>query len=277
MSGIFKGDSIYKSGGGGGGGYKDGGQLVDGDFIKVENNTVSSYDNVSRDPVNFYFEVKDGEILNSVVELTTAVNATINVYVVKNGFYYLLGNVGVNTVNAGYDYKINITGDSYDVEQVNNISVDPEFVELNGTVYPIKKINGLLWITQDYKGNIPGVTSEVKNGTVYYTNGQIPTDLNVNGFRLPSNSEVTSLFTSLGGGSTAAVALRSTTTWRSRGAKPASCSSTRSTASPRRSTPRCCNSCSSKRSDGIACQTDGSSPARAIRPHTTSRCMISIS
>ena len=52
---------------------------------------------------------------------------------------------------------------------------------------------------------------------------------------------------------------------------------TRSTASPRRSTPRCCNSCSSKRSDGIACQTDGSSPAREIRPHTTSRCMISIS
>ena len=118
---IFKGDSIYKTGAGGGG-YKDGGALVDGDFIEVKNNTVSSYDNVSRDPVNFYFEVKDGEILNSVIELTTAVNATINVYVVKNGFYYLLGNVGGNTVNAGDDYKINIIGDSFSVEQINNIS-----------------------------------------------------------------------------------------------------------------------------------------------------------
>lgn len=33
-----------------GGGYKDGGQLIDADFIEVENNTISSYENVSRDP-----------------------------------------------------------------------------------------------------------------------------------------------------------------------------------------------------------------------------------
>ena len=76
MSGIFKGDSIYKSGGGGGG-YKDGGQLVDGDFIEVKNNTVSTYDNTARDPINFYFEVKEGESINSVVELTTVVNSTV--------------------------------------------------------------------------------------------------------------------------------------------------------------------------------------------------------
>ena len=169
MSGIFKGDSIYKSGGGGGG-FKDGGQLVDGDFIKVENNTVSSYDNVSRDPVNFYFEVKDGEILNSVVELTTAVNATINVYVVKNGFYYLLGNVGGNTVNAGDDYKLNVTGDSYSLEQVTpgggNI---PSFVTLGGVIYQVKEYNGYLWTLKNLEGDFGIEYMNVpEDGTIVY-------------------------------------------------------------------------------------------------------------
>jgi uncharacterized protein (TIGR02145 family) len=176
MSGIFKGDSIYK-GGGGGGGYKDGGQLVDGDFIKVENNTISSYDNVSRDPVNFYFEVKDGEILNSVVELTTAVNATINVYVVKNGFYYLLGNVGGNTVNAGDDYKVNITGDSYAVEQVTTAGNDP-LLPINGGLYKVSFLNDIgLAFTENLNENVTGsyaYNNDVENtkngyGRIYNT------------------------------------------------------------------------------------------------------------
>lgn len=135
MSVIFKGDSIYKSGGGGGGGYKDGGQLVDGDFIKVENNTISSYDNVSRDPVNFYFEVSDGEVISSIIELTTEVNATINIYVLKGGFYYLLGNIGGNSVNAGNDYKVNIVGDSYSIEQVSGGNTP--ILIINGNPYKI--------------------------------------------------------------------------------------------------------------------------------------------
>lgn len=137
---IYNGPSIYNQGGGGGG-YKDGGALVDGDFIKVENNAVSSYDNVSRDPINLYFEPKDGEILNSIVELTTAVNSTVNVYIVKNGLYYSLGNIGGNSVSAGNDYKINIIGDSYTVENVTGISSDPKFFRLkNGTVTPLNFI-----------------------------------------------------------------------------------------------------------------------------------------
>lgn len=172
MSGIFKGDSIYKSGGGGGG-YKDGGALVDGDFIEVENNTISSYDNVSRDPVNFYFEVKDGEILNSVVELTTAVNATINVYVVKNGFYYLLGNVGGNTVNAGDDYKINIVGNSFMLEVVTPSQAIPEFAEINGNVYPIIELNGYLWTKKNIAGDFGLDFVEVPtNGNTVYVDSK---------------------------------------------------------------------------------------------------------
>lgn len=151
MSGIFKGDSIYKNGGGGGG-YKDGGELVDGDFIEVKNNTVSSYDNVSRDPINFYFEVKEGEILNSVVELTTAVNSTVYVYVIKNGIYYLLGNVGGDTVNAGEDYKVNITGDSYSIEQVSG-GLIPAYLDFDGKNYALKKIGDLYWTTENIVAN----------------------------------------------------------------------------------------------------------------------------
>lgn len=148
-----------------GGGYKDGGELVDGDFIKVENNTVSSYDNVSRDPVNFYFEVKDGDVLNSVVELTTAVNATINVYVVKNGFYYLLGNVGGNTVNAGDNYNLNVVGNSFMLEVVTPSQASPEYADIDGELVPVKLYNNKLWTLTDY--NKPIGTSFIVNQTTW--------------------------------------------------------------------------------------------------------------
>ena len=178
-----------------GGGYKDGGQLVDGDFIKVENNTVSSYDNVSRNPVNFYFEVKDGEILNSVVELTTAVNATINVYVVKNGFYYLLGNVGGNTVNSGEIYNINITGNSFDINQVNNINDDP-IIFIDGYSYGVSKLDsiGLAFTSENLNSEV-GTWKAYNNDNTNRTNGygvlyQPLTVLQSNGILTPAFSGI---------------------------------------------------------------------------------------
>lgn len=162
MSGIFKGNSIYKSGGGGGGGgYHDGGALADADFIKVENNSISTYDNTTRNEINFYFEPQDGEILNSVVELTTAVNSNVNVYVLKNGLYYLLGNIGGNSVNAGNDYKVNITGDSYAVEQVTNVNKDPQFILApNGTIQQLFKLKNNKYIS----GYVGGYNNWVSSG-----------------------------------------------------------------------------------------------------------------
>ena len=202
MSGIFKGDSIYKSGGGGGGGYKDGGQLVDGDFIKVENNTISSYDNVSRNPVNFYFEVKDGEVLNSVVELTTAVNSTINVYVVRNGFYYLLGNIGGNTVNAGDDYKVNITGDSYAIEQVS-APPTPEYALIDGNQYKVLKVGSVLWTCSDLKGT--SFRNAERSGVYYYEPNP---NIIINGWRLPKQNDIGNLNNTYNWAQ-----LRSTTGW----------------------------------------------------------------
>ncbi len=143
--------SIYNIGGGGGRGYENGGKLADGGFIKVENNALSSYDNVSRNDVNFYFEPAEDEILNSVVEFTTAVNATVNVYVLRNGFYYLLDYIGGNTVNAGEEYKIDIIGNSYLIENVINNSSSPEYAVILGDIYPVKEYNGVLWTTKNLK------------------------------------------------------------------------------------------------------------------------------
>lgn len=183
---IYNSPSIYKNGGGGGG-YSDGGSLVDGDFIKVENNTISSYDNVSRDPVNFYFEVADGEVLNSVVELTTTVNATINVYVVKNGFYFLLGNVGGNTVNAGDDYKISVVGNSFILEVETPSQNDPEYATIGDNIYPLLKNNNLLWTCRDLHEG--GFFHWTNNDRYYYS----PQNIVIDGWRVPTEAETINL------------------------------------------------------------------------------------
>lgn len=199
---IYNQPSIYKFGGGGGGGYNDGGQLVDGDFIKVENNTISSYDNVNRNPVNFYLDLKDGEIANAIVELTTAVNSTINVYVIKNGFYYLLGNVGGNTVTAGDDYKVNITGNSYSIEQVSAPPI-PEYVNIDGNQYKVIKVGSVLWTCSDLKGT-SFRNAESANVHYYEPNPNI----RINGWRLPKESDIINLNNTYNWSQ-----LRSTTGW----------------------------------------------------------------
>lgn len=181
MSGIYNQTSIYKQAGGGG--YKDGGELLDADLIKVDNNSISTYDNESRDPVNFYFDVKDGEVINSIIEITTQVNATVNVYVLKNGFYYLLSNVGGNTINANENYKINVTGESFDIEKEDGGGVDPDFADIEGAIYPIKKIGGVYWMLSNLQLD---KFNPYKNGSECYYREKVTTNT---GWRLPTLTE----------------------------------------------------------------------------------------
>ena len=203
----------------GGGGYKDGGQLVDGDFIKVENNSISSYDNVSRNEINFYFEPKQGEVLNSVIQLTTQVNATVNVYYLnENNIFVLLSNIGSNTVNAGDEYSINVTGKSYEVEQETPPNPDPnEYITLlYGKGCKFKKIGSYYWQQYDNVGIIPGVRYKSKNNTVYYNLKDLFAKNNVfdNGYILPNNSCLQNLYTALGKTySTAGEVLKNTSGW----------------------------------------------------------------
>lgn len=165
-------ETIYNYGGGGGG-YKDGGQITDADFMEVKNNSLSYYDNASRGTLNFCIETKDGEITDALIELTTAVNATINVYVVKNGLYYILGHIGSNTINAGDDYKVTITGDSYAVEQV--IGYDPEAkISIGQNMYGVAKVTGAgLYIMTE---NLNEDLSDTSRQTAY--NGDASNRLN---------------------------------------------------------------------------------------------------
>ena len=198
---IFKGDSIYKSGGGSGGGYKDGGALVDGDFIDVENNTISTYENSNRNEINFVLPYSD--VLNAVIELDNNSNATVNVYTVNNGFYVPIGNIGGNTVTAGNSYTVNITGNSFVIEQVSGGGSDPEFATIEGSVYGVKKVNDLFWTTEDFKS----VEYEhvIKNGVYYYPQS---VNINIDGWRIPTKAEKDYLATQY-----TAQQLKSTSDW----------------------------------------------------------------
>lgn len=168
---IYNAPSIYKQGGGGG--YKDGGALLDGDYIKVENNSISTYTNTSRTDINYYFEVKDGEPLNAIIELVNEYNATVHIYIVQNGLLIPLGNVGGDTVNAGEDYKINVVGDSFAIEQVTApVSPDPAAIIIEGSIYGVKKTGNRIWAVEDLKFGLSGTVE--KNDLIYYTWNHIP-------------------------------------------------------------------------------------------------------
>lgn len=169
MSGILKGDSIYKSGGSGGG-YKDGGSLVDAEYIKVENNTVSTYDNTSRDEIKFYLEPKAGEIVNSVIELTTAVNALISVYVYNSvtGIYTPLY-YNINTVSAGDTYNITINGNNFYISDPITPPPNEYLEEVDGVLYRCVKIGTVSFMAENYRGNISGTDKYIYGGVCYYT------------------------------------------------------------------------------------------------------------
>lgn len=188
---IYNAPSIYKQGGGGGG-YEDGGALVDADIIEVKNNTVSTYENTSRNEVDFYIVKEPGTILNSVIEFTTQVNATVNVYYLnENNVLVLLGVVGSNSVSAGDTYNINITGNGYEIEQITPPPApDPDeyMTILYGCKTAFKRFGGWWWQKYDNVGIIPGVRYIARNGTVYYNAADIYAKNNTfdNGYMLPT-------------------------------------------------------------------------------------------
>ena len=200
---IYNAPSIYKQGGGGGG-YKDGGELVDGDFIKVENNSISTYENTTRNEINFYVELNQDETLNTVIEITNNYNATVYFWIVnpETGIFTPLGNIGGDTVTAGEEYNVNATGNSYTVEQVATPTPDPNnYVQmLYGHGCRFKKIGDYYWQTENNIGIIPGVPYIAANGTVYYQlKGLYDQNNNFeHDYILPNGNIVQNLYTSLG-------------------------------------------------------------------------------
>lgn len=195
MSGIFKGYSIYNNGGGGnGGGYVDGGTLTDAEFIKVENNTISKYTNNTRSEINFYFENVDG-IINAIVEISNNNNAVVNVFIKQDEFYYPLGNIGSNSVSSGHNYNVNIIGNSFEVEDVENITNDPSYMYMPETattlegIYSVKKLpNGTIWSGYiKFKNSFQKVYQDLYVGKNYIDDMIAPWV--ANGWRLPTNAD----------------------------------------------------------------------------------------
>lgn len=199
MSGIFKGDSIYKSGGAGGG-YKDGGALVDGDFIRVENNTISTYENTTRSEINFYVEVSQGDTLNTIIELTNNYNATVFFWIMnpETGILTPIGNIGGDTVTAGEEYNVQATGNSYTVEEVTPPNTDEIAVDLGGDMgfYEFIKIGNLYVGKKDLKIVLPGIDSKVINTKRWYKRIDILNNTPTfgAGARIPSYNDIDSIF-----------------------------------------------------------------------------------
>ena len=178
--GVFNGNSIYNDGGAGGGGYADGGELVDADFIKVDNNTLSKYNNISRNVINFYFE--DESILNALIEVYTLVNSTVNIYKKINNSYYPLSIIGSNNINSNENYLITVSGNYFKIE---NATQQDEFIEnINGQYIKCKKIGSLYWTVEDY-GEWWSVSDAVNFNPV-------------NGWRIPGQDDFEALIDTLG-------------------------------------------------------------------------------
>lgn len=162
--------TIYNFGGGSGGGYKDGGELIDGEFINVENMTFSTYDNTNRDKINFYFDPKSGEILDSVIQVKTAVNSVISVYVYDQnlGIYTPLY-YDTNTVSSGNTYNLTIIGNSFVISDPLNTSQNDYVEEINGLLYKCVKIGDKTFMAENYRGSISGATKYETNGDCFYT------------------------------------------------------------------------------------------------------------
>ena len=151
MSGIFKGDSIYKSGGGGGaggGGYSDGGTLNDSYFIKIDNNKIYSYQNTFRTNVNFYYDYDENTFFNSIINVENLnINSNINVYYKKDGFYYLVNSTGQTNVDQNKNYVVNINNGVYSVQE-ETINNAPFYFNFSFGIKKIFKVGNYYW-TED--------------------------------------------------------------------------------------------------------------------------------
>lgn len=129
--GVFNGNSIYNDGGaGGGGGYNDGGDLTPADYIEIENN--SFYKLEGNDAANLNFVI-DGEsgVLNSIVEISTNVDSTINVYVNRDGLLYKLSTID-SLIYQNKSYRLYINGDTYYINEINqSISISKAIINNN--------------------------------------------------------------------------------------------------------------------------------------------------
>lgn len=159
-------ETIYNYGGGGGG-YKDGGALIDADMILLNNNTYYTYNGEGKSEINFYFE-NDDNVLNAVVDLKTDSVVKIGVYIKNGDLLYSLGNIYSNNVNAG-SYRVQIIGRSYSIEEITNDDGKASYLSLDGLLYPIVKIGGLIWTAKDVNISPAGIYVNKTQVTSVYT------------------------------------------------------------------------------------------------------------
>jgi len=191
--GVFKGNSIYNDGaaGGGGGGYNDGGELTPADYIELENNSFYKLEGNDAAYLNFVIDGESG-VLNSIVEISTNVDSTVNVYVRRNGLLYILSAIA-NLIYSNKSYRLVISGDSYTIEEIVNVAPTISKAEINGVYYDVFQFGNKI-ITQDlgawfsgyeFESLLDSLGGEWTYPTQYFIN-QIINDVGIDAMRSTS-------------------------------------------------------------------------------------------
>lgn len=170
---------------GGGGGYKYGGTLEDNTFLFIDNNKVYSYHNESNLNINIVFKKN---IINSIVNIDNDVACTVNVYKEIDNLLYPISYINTNSLSANKKYKVFIIDDSFIIEELNIIgNGDPDYLDINNIMYPVKQIGGYIWTLSNVVVPVSSPTKS-RNGQIYYQNSKQLYELNINGFEVPDET-----------------------------------------------------------------------------------------
>lgn len=226
---LKNGDAVYRSSTG---------------LISTDNNKSSTYTYTGSNTLNFLVSPIDGMAPNFAVKIisTAQTDGTVTVYKEQNGLYTpLMPSVaGGTTVEAGKTYQLTCVGDCWTLAEFEEPS-DGLKTNIGGKLYNVVKIGNLYWMAENLAYNFNGLTSPATddsetdpvanyyNGdsSTYGSNGLLyngaaalylqehRTELGLGGWRVPTTDDFNALFTAVGGASTAATKLKSTSGWDS--------------------------------------------------------------
>lgn len=149
---MYNGSSIYNSGGSYG--IKNAGTLVFSDLIEVENSCFYTLENSGHSEINIFYKENDKQMQADIIQVSSDTAATVYVYKLKdNGLFYPVNYIS-RSINANTLNNIVITGNTYYVEEINELSPVPAYTLINDEIYKVCKIGADIYLAEDFRGVI---------------------------------------------------------------------------------------------------------------------------
>lgn len=225
---------------------KNGAAAYDPDvgLVTTPNNRNSTYAYTGLNTLDFVVSPIDGMAANFAVKITSTsqTDGTVTVYKKANGIYTPLkpSVAGGTTVEAGKTYQLTCVGDCWTLAEFEEPAQEM-FTIIGGKRYKTVKIGSLYWMAENLDYNFSGLISPATDDSetdpvANYYNGDSSTygsnglqyngaavlylqehraELGLGSWRVPTTDDFNALFTAVGGASTAATKLKSTSGWDS--------------------------------------------------------------